>query len=395
MSEVVIAQAVRSAVGKKNGTLSATHPIDILGPVQKAALERAGVEASAVGQVVGGCIDQVGAQAANISRTAWLAYGGPVEVPASTVDSQCGSSQHAVNLGYSLIASGVEDVVLACGVENMSMVPIGANAVDGVKAGHGKPVNRSYWRYHEFTSQFEGAERIAEKYGISRADTDAFGLRSQELAARAWAEDRFGAQIEPIEAVVPDEDGKPTDERVRFARDEILRETSLEALAGLKPVARENGGHTAGSSSQIADGAAAVLLMSRARAEELGVTPLATITQTNLVGCDPVLMLEGPIPSTRKLLADEGIGIDDVDLVEINEAFASVALAWAKTVGANMARVNPNGGAIALGHPLGATGCFLTTKAVHELQRSQGGYALVTMCCGGGLGTGTLIKRED
>jgi acetyl-CoA C-acetyltransferase len=395
MIEVVIAQAVRSAVGKKNGTLSGTHPIDILGPVQMAALERAGVDPSAVGQVVGGCIDQVGAQAANITRTAWLSHGGPVEVAASTVDSQCGSSQHAVNLGYSLIASGAEDVVLACGVENMSMVPLGTNAIAGMKAGLGKPVNGSYWKHHEYTSQFEGAERIAEKYGITRADTDSFGLRSQQLAAQAWAEDRFGEQIVPIEAVVLDDEGKKTDKRTTFVRDEVMRDTSLEALAGLKPVAREDGVHTAGTSSQIADGASALVLMSRAKAKELGVKPLAKIVQTALVGCDPVLMLEGPIPSTEKLLKNEGISIDDVDVVEINEAFASVVLAWAKTTGANMNRVNPNGGAISLGHPLGATGCFLTTKAVHELERSGGTYGLVTMCCGGGLGTGTLIKRES
>ncbi len=395
MNEVVIVQAVRSAVGRKNGTLSGTHPIDILGRVQMAALERAGVAPGAVGQVVGGCIDQVGAQAANITRTAWLSYGGPIEVAASTVDSQCGSSQHAVNLGCSLIASGAEDIVLACGVENMSMVPLGTNAVAGMKAGCGKPVNSSYWKHHEYTSQFEGAERLAEKYGITRDDTDAFGLRSQELAAQAWAEDRFGEQIVPIEAVVLDGEGNKSDERISFARDEVMRETSLEKLATLKPVAREDGVHTAGTSSQIADGAAALVLMSRAKANELGVKPLASVAQTTLVGCDPVLMLEGPIPATEKLLKSEGISIDDVDVVEINEAFASVVLAWAKTVGANMDRVNPNGGAISLGHPLGATGCVLATKAVHELERSGGTYGLITMCCGGGLGTGTLIKRES
>ncbi len=394
MIEVVIAHAVRSAVGKKNGTLAGTHPIDILGRVQMEALARAGVDPGAVGQVVGGCIDQVGAQAANITRTAWLSYGGPIEVAASTVDSQCGSSQHAVNLGCSLIASGAEDIVLACGVENMSMVPLGTNAIAGMKAGCGKPVNSSYWKHHEYTSQFEGAERLATKYGITRDDTDAFGLRSQQLAATAWSEDRFGEQIVPIEAVVLDDEGNKTDKRNTFARDEIMRDTSLEVLAGLKPVAREDGVHTAGTSSQIADGAAALVLMSRAKADELGIEPLASIVQTALVGCDPVLMLEGPIPATEKLLANEGISIDDVDVVEINEAFASVVLAWAKTVGADMSRVNPNGGAISLGHPLGATGCILTTKAVHELARTGGTYGLISMCCGGGLGTGTLIKRE-
>ncbi len=395
MREVVIVEAVRSAVGRKNGTLANTHPNDILGPVQMAAIERAGIDPAEVGQVVGGCIDQVGAQAANITRNAWLSYGGPVSTACSTVDTQCGSSQHAVNLAYSMIAAGVEDVVLACGAENMSMVPIGANVLDGKAAGHGSSLSRSYFAHHEFTTQFEGAERMADKYGVSRDDTDALGLRSQELAAQAWAEGRFDTQIVPLEAVVVDEDGNKTDETVTFDRDEVMRETSAEKLASLKPVARPDGIHTAGSSSQIADGAAAVLLMSREKADELGVTPLAEVRQTTLEGCDPVLMLEGPIPATATVLDREGITLDDVDVVEINEAFASVVLSWAGEYGADMDKVNPNGGAIALGHPLGGTGCILTTKAVHELVRTGGTYGLVTMCCGGGLGTGTLLKRVD
>jgi acetyl-CoA C-acetyltransferase len=346
-----------------------------------------------VGQVVGGCINKVGAQAMNVTRTAWLAHGGAEAVPCITVDSQCGSSQEATNLAYSLIASGVEDVVLACGVENMSRLPIGSDAVAGAKAGYGKPIARSYHEHYEFTSQFEGAERIAEKYGISRTDTDALGLESQIRAARAIAEGRFDAQMIPVEVPVMDADGKRTDKTRTVTADEIPRKTSLEALAGLKPVARENGVHTAGSSSQIADGAAAVLLMSGERARELGLKPLARIVETALVGCDPVLMLEGPIPATRRLLERAGLSINDIDVVEINEAFASVVLAWAKEIKPDMARVNPNGGAIALGHPLGATGCFLITKAAHELQRSQSHYGLITMCCGGGLGTGTLIER--
>jgi acetyl-CoA C-acetyltransferase len=346
-----------------------------------------------VGQVIGGCINKVGAQAMNITRTAWLSHGGAEEVAASTVDSQCGSSQHAVNLGYSLIASGVEDVVLACGVENMSVLPIGSDAYAGTKAGLGKPVSRSYFEHYEFTSQFEGAERMAEKYDISRDDTDGFGLQSQERAAQAIAEGRFETQIIPVEAPVVDENGDKTGETVTVTRDEVPRDTSLEQLAKLKPVAREDGIHTAGSASQIADGASAVLIMSAEKAEELGCTPIARIKQTSLVGCDPVLMLEGPIPATERVLENEGISIDDVDVFEINEAFASVVLSWAKTVGADMDKVNPNGGAIALGHPLGGTGCFLTTKAVHELQRTGGKYGLIAMCCGGGLGTGTLIER--
>ena len=391
MSEVVVVDAVRSAIGRRDGALSQAHPTDVLGQVLMGLLQRNGLESGQVGQVIGGCINKVGAQSMNLTRTAWLSHGGDESVPAITVDSQCGSSQQATNLAAHMIMSGQEDVVVACGVENMSLIPIGADSLAGVKCGYGKPVSRSYFAHYEFTSQFEGAERIADHYGISREDTDSFGLESQLRAARAIDEGRFDGQILPVEVPVLDESGKKTDLVSQVERDEVPRETSLEALAGLKPVARENGVHTAGSSSQIADGGAAVLLMSSAKAESLGLTPLARIQRTALVGCDPVRMLEGPIPATQKLLKDEGIGIDDVDVFEINEAFASVVLAWAKALGPDMARVNPNGGAIALGHPLGATGCVLLGKAAHELKRSGGRYGLVSMCCGGGLGTGTLL----
>ncbi|MYK76981.1 MAG: acetyl-CoA C-acyltransferase, partial [Acidimicrobiaceae bacterium] len=255
--------------------------------------------------------------------------------------------------------------------------------------------SRSYFQHYEFTSQFEGAERIATAYGISRQDTDDLGLESQLRAATAQQEGRFETQIVPIAAVLVDEDGKKTGETVEFSRDEVPRDTSLEALAALKPVARDDGIHTAGTSSQIADGAAAVLLMSADKAAEQGLKPMARVAQTALVGCDPVLMLEGPIPATERLLEREGITIDDIDVFEVNEAFASVVIAWQRTVGADPAKANPNGGAIALGHPLGGTGCILTTKAVHELERTDGDYGLVSMCCGGGLGTGTLIQRVN
>lgn len=393
MTDVVIVEAARSAVGRKNGTLANTHPIDMLGPVQRAVIERSGIDPAAVGQIVGGCVDQVGAQSANIARTSWLAAGLPDSVAATTVDAQCGSSQQAFNLAAGLVAAGVVDTALACGVENMSMVPIGAAAYAGAKAGVGKPINRTYGALYEFTSQFEGAERIATKYEVTRDDTDAFGLESQARARTAVDEGRFETQIVPLEATQVDADGKRLDDTSTFSVDEVLRDTSLEALAGLKPVAREDGIHTAGSSSQIADGASAILLTTAERADELGLRPLARVAQTALVGCDPVLMLEGPIPATERVLGREGITIDDVDVVEINEAFATVPLSWAKTVNADMSKVNPNGGAIALGHPLGATGCILVTKAVHELERSGGEWGLITMCCGGGLGTGTLLQR--
>ncbi len=391
-SDVVVVDAARSAVGRKGGTLGLVHPSDSLGEVMAKLLQRNGLASDTVDQVVGGCINKLGAQGMNITRTAWLAHGGHEATPCITVDSQCGSSQQATGLAYSIIKSGVADVVMACGVENMTRLPIGSDAV-GLDPKLGKPVSRSYFDYYEFTSQFEGAERMAEKYQITRADTDAFGLRSQERAKQAITEGRFDSQIIPLEVPEFDDNGKRTDETRVFARDEVPRDTSLEALGDLKPVAREDGVHTAGTSSQIADGAAAVLLMHADRASELGLQPMARIVDTALVGCDPVLMLEGPIPATEKLLAAAGLSIDDIDVFEINEAFASVVLSWAKSVGANMDRVNPNGGAISLGHPLGATGCFLLTKAVHELARSGGRYALVSMCCGGGLGTGTLLER--
>src|SRR6516164_4004492 len=393
MRDVVIVAAGRSPIGKKNGALSAAHPTELLAQVIIEVLKRAGVAPSAVGQVVGGCINKVGAQAMSVTRTAWLTAGGPAEIPCSTVDSQCGSSQYAVNLAASLIASGAEDVVLACGVENMSLLPIGSDAVAGAQAGFGKPISRKYREHFEFTSQFEGAERIATKYGITRDDTDRFGLESQLRAARAVAEGRFDQQLVPVEAPAPNSDPKQRTEVRTVARDEVPRKTSMEALAGLKPVARPDGIHTAGSSSQVADGAAAVLLMNEGKARELGCQPRARVIDTCLVGCDPILMLEGPIPATRKLLDRSGLRINDVDVFEINEAFASVVLSWARTLEPDMKRVNPNGGAIALGHPLGATGCGLVTKALHELERSNSQRALVTMCCGGGLGTGTLLER--
>ncbi len=388
--QVVIVDAVRSPVGRRNGELSSGHAMNVLGDVQKALFERTGMDPAEVGQVVGGCVDQVGMQTMNVARGAWLAAGLPLEVPATTVDAQCGSSQQATNLAYSLVKSGVVDAAVACGVELMSRVPMGSTTK--VKE-YGRPVNKRYWEHYEFTSQFEGAERIAEKWDITRDDADAFGLRSQERGAKAWAEDAFATQIVPVTVPVLDEDGKETDESITVTRDGGLRDTTLEGLAGLKPVAREDGVHTAGTSSQVSDGAGAVLMMTKEKADELGLTPMAEIVDVNLVGVDPVTMLEGPIDSTRKLLADNDLSIDDIDVFEINEAFASVVLAWAKELGPDMEKVNPNGGAIALGHPLGGTGTILLTKAVHELQRGDGDYGIVSMCCGGGLGTGTLIKK--
>ncbi len=391
MSEVVIVEAVRSPVGKRNGGLSTIHPADLLAAVQKAAVERSGIDPEAIGQVVTGCVSQVGEQAFNIGRTAWLSAGLPLSVANTTVDTQCGSSQQATNLATALVAGGVVDSAIAGGVEVMSRVPIGSSGRKDI--GLGIPIPKSYFPQYEMTSQFEGAERIAEKWGISRDDTDAFGLRSQQNAALAWAEDRFGSQIVPIDAPDVDDDGKPTGTTHSVSRDEGLRETTLEKLATLKPVAREDGVHTAGSSSQISDGAAAVLLMSAERAEALGLRPRARVVDTCLVGVDPVLMLTGPIDATQRLFERTGLGVDDIDVAEINEAFASVVLAWQKELGFTPEQTNPNGGAIALGHPLGGTGAVLLTKALHELERTGGRYGLVSMCCGGGIGTGTIIER--
>ena len=391
MADVVIVEAVRTPIGRRNGGLSTVHPADLLGTALTEVVGRSGIDPAEVEQVVGGCVSQVGEQSFNVTRTAWLSAGLPLGTAATTVDTQCGSSQQATNVATSLVASGVVDVAIACGAELMSRIPIGSNS--SKQLGLGVPIPKTYFPRYEFTSQFEGAERIADKWGITRGDTDEFGLLSQQRAAQAWAEGRFDTQVVPVDAPDVDDEGKPTGTTHHVARDEGLRDTSLEALAGLKPVARPDGVHTAGSSSQISDGAAALLMMTADKAAELGLRARARIVDTCLVGVDPILMLTGPIDATQRLLARTGMALADIDVVEINEAFASVVLAWQRELGADLDRTNPNGGAIALGHPLGATGAFLMTKAVHELERTDGSAALITMCCGGGLGTGTIIER--
>ncbi len=386
MHEVLIVEAVRSPIGRRKGGLAGLHPADLLGAVQRAAVERAGVDAGAVGQIIGGCVSQVAEQSFNVARTAWLAQGFPMHVAATTVDSQCGSSQQATSLAAGLIGAGIEDLVLACGVEMMTRVPLGANMKGG------SPLPRSYSDHYAYASQFQGAEMIAREYGLSREDTDRFGLRSQALATQAWTDGRFTREVVPIDAPVLDEAGAPTGERRSVARDEGLRDTSMEKLAALKAV-EPDGVHTAGSSSQVSDGAAAVLLASPRRAAALGLKPRGRLVTTTLIGVDPVTMLKGPIPATEKVLKASGLRIEDIDVCEVNEAFASVVLAWIKACGPNPERVNPNGGAIALGHPTGCTGARLITTALHELERTNRRYALIAMCCGGGLGTGTIIER--
>lgn len=386
MEDVYIVSAVRSAIGKRGKGLAGLMPADLLGAVQTAAMDRCNLDPANVGQLIGGCVSQINEQSFNIARIAWLSGGHPEEVASTTVDSQCGSSQQATSLGAAMVASGMEEIVMSCGVEMMSRVPLGSNMAGGV------PMGESYMSHYQPTSQFQGAAMIAEEYQLTRADTDAFGLKSQSNAARAWEENRFEREIVPITAPVVDKEGNPTGDTHVVSRDEGLRATTMEALGTLAPVPGQEV-HTAGSSSQVSDGAAAVILASAAACKKYNLTPRAKIVASTLVGVDPVTMLKGPIPATRKVLDQAGLSVDDIDVFEVNEAFASVVLAWQKAVNADPDKVNPNGGAIALGHPTGSTGARLITTALHELERSEGKYGLIAMCCGGGLGTGTIIER--
>ncbi len=385
MANPVIIAATRSPIGKRNGWLSGLHATELLGAVQRALVESAGVNAGEVEQVIGGCVTQYAEQSNNISRTAWLTAGLPEHVGATTVDCQCGSGQQANHLVAGLIAAGAIDIGVACGVEAMSRVGLGANA------GPNRNWRAESWDI-DMPNQFEAAERIAKRRSISRDDIDAFGFQSQLRAKRAWDEDRFDREISPIEAPVLDEHKQPTSERQFVSRDQGLRDTTLEGLNQLKPVL-EGGIHTAGTSSQISDGAAAVLWMDEDKAKALGLRPRARIISQALVGAEPYYHLDGPVQSTAKVLEKAGMKIGDIDVVEINEAFASVVLSWARVHEPDMERVNVNGGAIALGHPVGSTGSRLITTALHELERSDQSTALITMCAGGALSTGTIIER--
>ena len=397
---VVIVDAVRTPIGRKNGGLSTLHPTDLLGLVQKAIVERTGIDPSKIEQVVGGNVSQVGAQSFNVTRTAWLSAGLPLTTACTTVDTQCGSSQQATGLAASLIASGVVDIAVACGVESMSRVPIGSNSNAFTKdpktkaeVSLGKAVSKSYFEHYEFTSQFEGAERIADIWNITRADTDNFGMQSQQRAARAWAEGRFDGQFITVNAPDLDADGKPTGSTHAVGRDEGMRDTTLESLASLKPVARENGVHTAGNSSQISDGASAILMMTEEKAKELGLKPRARIVMSSVAGAEPVIMLTAPAPASKKCLDRAGMTTKDIDLWEINEAFAAIPLRAMRELGITNENVNVNGGAIALGHPIGGSGPMLMQTALDELERQDKQTALITMCTGGGMGTATIIER--
>jgi len=388
MGDVYIVEACRSPIGKRGKGLAGLKPADLLGKVQKAALDRSGIAPEKIDQVVGGCVSQVGEQTFNIARIAWLSQGLPLEVASTTVDAQCGSSQQATSMAASMVGAGIEDVVMSCGVEMMSRVPLGS-AMKG-----GSPMGENYANLFQPTSQFIGAAMIAEEYQVTRQDTDQFGLESQEKAIQAWAEGRFDREVVAIEAPILDEKFEPTGETRMITKDEGLRATTLDSLAGLTPVPGQEI-HTAGTSSQVSDGAAAIIMASGEACERLGVKPRAKIVSTTLVGVDPVTMLKGPIPASRKALERANLTIDDIDVFDVNEAFASVVLAWQKDLGIDPSKVNINGGAIALGHPTGSTGARLITTALHELERTGGRYALIAMCCGGGLGTGTIIERLD
>jgi acetyl-CoA C-acetyltransferase len=385
MGTPVIVEATRSPIGKRAGWLSGLHATELLGAVQKALVDKACISAGIVEQVIGGCVTQYAEQSNNVSRTAWLTAGLPEHVGATTVDSQCGSGQQANHLVACLIAAGAIDVGIACGIEAMSRVGLGANA------GPDRNWRAESWDI-DLPNQFEAAERIAKRRGITREDVDEFGLDSQLRARRAWDEGRFDREISPIEAPVLDDQNQPTPERHTVSRDQGLRNTTLEGLSRLKPVL-EGGIHTAGTSSQISDGAAAVLWMDETVARAHGCVPRARIVSQALVGAEPYYHLDGPVQSTAKVLEKAGMKIGDIDVVEINEAFASVVLSWARVHNPDMTRVNVNGGAIALGHPVGCTGSRLFTTALHELERSDQTTALITMCAGGALSTGTIIER--
>ena len=391
MAEPVIVEAVRTPIGKRNGWLAGLHPALTLGHVQREVIARAGIEPTEVEQVVGGCVTQGGEQAGSIARYAWLHAGLPASAGVTTIDCQCGSAQQANHFIAGLITADVIDVGIACGVEMMSRVGLGA----AVYGGPGVP-RPDGWDL-DLPDQFTGADRIAKDFGITREELDAFGLASQQKAAQAWAEERFKSQIAPIDAPVLDfsvsgEAGQPTGDTIVVDRDQGLRETSMEKLGALKPVL-EGGFHTAGTSSQISDGAAAVMLMSREKAQALGLKPRARIVSQALVGDEPYYHLNGPVAATTRVLDKAGMSIGDIDLFEVNEAFAAVVVNWARQHKVDMDKVNVNGGAIALGHPVGSTGSRLITTALHELERTGGSTALISMCAGGALATGTIIER--
>lgn len=384
MREAVIVEAVRTPIGRRNGRLKDIHPVVLGSLVLKEIIRRSGIKAELVEDVIFGCVTQAGEQSLNIARSAWLTAGFPVTTPATTVDRQCGSSQQAIHFATNLIQSGVCDITIAGGVESMSRVPMGSNAISP-----GSPFPPELTELYDLVPQGISAELIARKYGISRKQMDEFGVRSHRLALQATQKGYFESQIVPVEVSL---NGNGHTEI--FNKDEGIRaNASYEATSALQPAFNPEHSITAGNSSQISDGAAAVLLMSLEKAKLLGLKPRARIRAQAVVGTDPVLMLEGPIPGTAAVLKKAGLDLKSIDLFEVNEAFASVVLAWEKETGADLNKTNVNGGAIAVGHPLGASGAILMNRLLYELERRDLRYGLETMCCGGGIGTATIIDR--
>ncbi|MER6832177.1 steroid 3-ketoacyl-CoA thiolase [Streptosporangium sp. NPDC000563] len=381
----VIVEAVRTPIGRRNGWLAGLKPQAVLAAALTGLIGRSGIDPAAVEQVFAGCVTQAGEQGGHVGRHAWLYAGLPYQTGVTTIDAQCGSSQQAVHLVAALIQAGVIDVGVACGVEVMSRAPLGSN----VLPADPRPDD---WDL-DLPDQFTAAERIARRRGLTREHIDRFGARSQRLAAEAWAQGRFDREVVAVTAPVLDREGAPTGETRVVDRDQGLRETTVEGLAGLRPVMGEGGLHTAGTSSQISDGAAAVLLMSEEAAARHGLRPRARVLAQALVGSEPYYHLDGPVDATAKVLSSTGMSTADIDRFEVNEAFASVVLSWSSVHKPDMERVNVNGGAIALGHPVGATGSRLITTALHELERSDSSTALVAMCAGGALATATILER--
>ncbi len=385
LREAVIVEALRTPIGRRNGKLKGWHPVDLLAQVLSALVKKTELDASLIDDVIVGCVSQVGEQSLNVARNAVLAAGFPESVPGTTVDRQCGSSQQALHFAAQGVISGAYDIAIAAGVESMSRVPMGSNT-QGPGAPFGPLMIERY--DNKLVHQGISAELIASRWELARGDLDALSLESHRRAAHATEAGYFTSQIVPIQ--VKNEDGTTS----TFERDEGIRpDTSLEKLASLKPSFKPDGVITAGNSSQISDGAAALLVMERSTAERLGYKPLARFVSFAVAGDDPIFMLTAPIPATQKILAKSGLTLDQIDLVEINEAFASVVLAWQHETQADMQKVNVNGGAIAVGHPLGASGARLATVLVHELARRGGRYGLQTMCEGGGMANATLIER--
>lgn len=388
MRNVVIVDAVRTPVGRFRGTLASVRADHLGAVVLRALAARNTVDPADVDEVIFGCVTQIGEQSANIARTALLSAGWPETVPGLTIDRKCGSSEVAVHLAHAMIAAGQADVVVAGGAEAMSRVPMGSN-----RDLHGEPFGHKWLERYELTSQGEGAERICDRWGFSRDMLDNYAIASHRRAADAADTGRFDSEITPVDVAEWGEPGNGADHAVLSRDETIRRDTNREKLSTLKTSFRTDGRVTAGNASQISDGAAALLLMEEKTALRMGLTPRARVAQAITVGSDPELMLTGPVPATEKVLARAGIGHDAVDLYEVNEAFAPVPLMWLAETGADPAKLNVNGGAIALGHPLGGSGARLMTTLLYELERRGGRYGLQSMCCAGGLGTATLIER--